>query len=221
MLSLFNQMASTMDPEEICNNSGFHPSLPMHVHCKDLKGRYIASNERVLLDAGFHNNEDDLYGRTDDDLDFLNEGEAESFKAIDKFILTTEKTHFFTQSVTLADGITYIAMNHKTPLRSKQNNVIGVLSYGTITKPNYSAYFDPKYPMFNLLFSANSHLLESLSPRQIDCLYFLVRGFTVKEIAKQISLSPRTVEHYLETIKDKFGCKKRPEIIDKIMSTFI
>jgi DNA-binding CsgD family transcriptional regulator len=54
-----------------------------------------------------------------------------------------------------------------------------------------------------------------LSRREIDCLYYLTKGMTIKEIARNISLSPRTVEHYLESAKLKLNCRTRAELINK------
>ena len=57
----------------------------------------------------------------------------------------------------------------------------------------------------------------SLTKRQTDCLYYLVQGMTVKQIAETMSLSARTVEHYLEAVKSKLQCKKRSELISRAL----
>lgn len=57
-----------------------------------------------------------------------------------------------------------------------------------------------------------------LTDRQESCLYLLVRGKTVKEIAKDIHLSPRTVEDHLTKIKEKMNCKKKSELIEKAIN---
>lgn len=54
---------------------------------------------------------------------------------------------------------------------------------------------------------------NKLSQRQKECLYFLVKGMTYKEISKQMNLSPKTVEHYLEYTKNKLNCHNRTELI--------
>jgi DNA-binding CsgD family transcriptional regulator len=45
----------------------------------------------------------------------------------------------------------------------------------------------------------------------------MVRGMTVKQIAEKMCLSPRTVEGYINLVKGKFGCKKRYELINKLL----
>ena len=59
-------------------------------------------------------------------------------------------------------------------------------------------------------------LLEktALSNREVECIFYLIRGYTVKEIAKALTLSPRTVESYLRNIKFKWGCERKSELID-------
>ena len=54
----------------------------------------------------------------------------------------------------------------------------------------------------------------TLSQREIQCLYFLSLGKTVKEIACKTGLSPRTVEHYLNNIKNKTGCHYKSDLIN-------
>lgn len=59
----------------------------------------------------------------------------------------------------------------------------------------------------------------NLTARQEDCLFFLIRGKTLKETAKELKLSPRTIESHVEAIKNKLGCKYLSEVIEKIMDS--
>lgn len=53
----------------------------------------------------------------------------------------------------------------------------------------------------------------SLSPREVQCLYFLSLGNTMKEIAYKTDLSPRTVESYLNNLRYKTGYKCRSSLV--------
>ena len=217
MMNIFQQLTAITDPEMLCNMElDALKAMPIHLHCKDLKGHYIGCNERVMRDVGY-TSKTDMLGRTDFDFDCLGEHEANSFRAIDKFIIGTGRSDFFTQSVTLIDKKKYIAMNHKAPLYSNSKKIIGVVSYGIIVNQYQSPYSDPSYPLLNLLFVSNPAVFQSLTERQTDCLYHLVRGLSIKEIARKLELSPRTVEHYLDSVKNKLNCNSRSELIDKIM----
>lgn len=52
-----------------------------------------------------------------------------------------------------------------------------------------------------------------LSPREISCIKYLLKGKTAKEIAKHLNLSYRTIEYYLENIRSKTGCRNKYELI--------
>jgi DNA-binding CsgD family transcriptional regulator len=55
--------------------------------------------------------------------------------------------------------------------------------------------------------------MASLSPRQLDCALLMTEGHTAKEIGKELSLSHRTVEDYIEVLKLKFEAKNRIHLI--------
>lgn len=52
-----------------------------------------------------------------------------------------------------------------------------------------------------------------LSHREIECLEYLALGYSVKEIASNINLSPRTVESYIEHSKHKTGFHFKSDLI--------
>ncbi len=54
-------------------------------------------------------------------------------------------------------------------------------------------------------------LLE-LSTRERECLLLFREGYTYEGIGKKLYLSARTVEHYIESIKNKLTLETRPEL---------
>jgi DNA-binding NarL/FixJ family response regulator len=54
---------------------------------------------------------------------------------------------------------------------------------------------------------------NKLSQREHEVLQLLCQGLTAKESAKQLHLSYRTVETYLENVKAKLGYRRRFELI--------
>lgn len=62
----------------------------------------------------------------------------------------------------------------------------------------------------------NFHL-SKLSKRESECLCYILRGMTTKQMAGMMDLSPRTVEGYVLSIKNKLACKNRYEIISTVL----
>lgn len=100
-------------------------------------------------------------------------------------------------------------------------------------KKIYLPYKNPTYiniPNLSIseldLFNKNSHLNNtftkimsvSFNTREVDCLHLIKKGFTVKKIAESLCLSPRTVEDYIISIRQKLGCQKKSEIITALDS---
>ncbi len=55
-----------------------------------------------------------------------------------------------------------------------------------------------------------------LSKREVECLHFLIKGKAAKEIARELAISPRTVELHISHIKDKMKCRTSLELITRI-----
>lgn len=54
-----------------------------------------------------------------------------------------------------------------------------------------------------------------LTQRQTQCLYYLIRGKTAKEIGKIINLSPRTIEDHIAGLRYKLNCNTIRELVGK------
>lgn len=63
------------------------------------------------------------------------------------------------------------------------------------------------------LIHKDTHRAVSLSKQQTRCLLLLMQGFTATETANQMNLSHRTINHYLENLRDKLGCRNGKELI--------
>lgn len=63
------------------------------------------------------------------------------------------------------------------------------------------------------VFHKKNNLPIHLSSQQSKCLALLLKGKSAKEIALEMKLSYRTVEHYLERIRKLLGCSSNKELI--------
>lgn len=55
--------------------------------------------------------------------------------------------------------------------------------------------------------------LHHLSKRELECLQILSMGKTFKEVAKTMSVSPRTIESHINSIKNKLNSNSKSDLI--------
>jgi DNA-binding CsgD family transcriptional regulator len=67
----------------------------------------------------------------------------------------------------------------------------------------------------------NLNMPVYLSSQQSRCIMLLVKGKSAKEIALEMKLSRRTVEHYIERIRNQLGCSSTKEIIASYMNQLV
>ena len=53
-----------------------------------------------------------------------------------------------------------------------------------------------------------------LTPRERDVLNLVVKGYTSKQIAKELCLSPRTIEHHRARLRKKFNMKNTVDLVN-------
>lgn len=58
---------------------------------------------------------------------------------------------------------------------------------------------------------------DRYTPKELECIYFLLQGYTAKECAKKLNVSHRTVETHYENVKLKLACHKKLEIATAFM----
>ena len=58
------------------------------------------------------------------------------------------------------------------------------------------------------------NLVAGLTPRENDVFRLLVRGYSTKAVARELNISPRTVEDHRSQIIYKTGARTLPELID-------
>ncbi len=59
--------------------------------------------------------------------------------------------------------------------------------------------------------------LSELSPRQLEVMQLVAEGFSNKEIAQRLEISPRTVENYRAWVMEKMGARNLAELVRKVM----
>lgn len=97
--------------------------LPEHVYWKNKEGVYQGCNLTQARDLNLKDSEA-IIGKTDYDLS--SKEKADSFREIDRQVITTEK-EIEAEEVVVKNGKSRVVLSKKTPLYDDTNSVIGVL----------------------------------------------------------------------------------------------
>ena len=58
---------------------------------------------------------------------------------------------------------------------------------------------------------------KTFKPKICECIYLLILGKTIKEIAYDLKISHRTVEEYIKDLKINFKCTSKSQIISRLI----
>jgi len=86
-----------------------------------------------------------------------------------------------------------------------------VIKFSTILASEYDA--SGQQEKTSAVQTGAQELLDQLSKREIEVLYYLLHGKSMHAIAETLDLSPRTVESYINNLKNKLQCDSKSEII--------
>ena len=165
------------------------------MYWKDTEGKYLAGNAYIANHAGL-SRKSQLLGLTDFDLPWS--AQASLMQLNDTKVITQNKTITFIESSKTYTGEIFRFASLKAPLKSSKNKITGVIGLSFLIEEENNLPFQH---------------LPKLSKQQNKCLYYLAQGMTMKQIASTLKLSPKTVEHYLETVKLKLKCQSRSELV--------
>ncbi len=193
----------------------------------DLKSNFLMLNQESLKRSG-HKNYDSILNSTYCDMRCEAAELHDNFCLSDKMVIEDNKSIGIFGCCLYANGWK-ILLGEKYPLRDIGGNIIAVAQYFIdITNANLvdlARFFKitQEQPVkltrqqFNYIIQEN-YPETVLSGKQSECLFFLLRGRSIKEIAKILNLSPRTVETHIEIIKYKLGCLKKSDVIEKAIA---
>lgn len=80
-------------------------------------------------------------------------------------------------------------------------------------KFNHTSFKSPSHFLRNLGFN----IFSDLSEREKEISTQIVKGHSAHQIAMGLKLSQRTVEHYIENMKEKLNCHTKSELISKCL----
>lgn len=192
----------------------FLKSANIFIAAKDKNLKYLYCNEQLADILGL-DSPHQIVGKTDYNLH--TEEVAKIFQSGDKRILNGGTFVNEYEDLPIKNRSLNICTT-KNKLRNKSDEVTGVvLSFidltnttSNISGKNYVRY-DHKNKQYHIQLG---NLIEVFTEREYFVLKKLLNGLTAKETAKQLLLSPRTVEDYITKIKCKFQCSSKHHIIE-------
>ncbi|MFJ1267096.1 LuxR C-terminal-related transcriptional regulator [Legionella lytica] len=195
---------------------------PCHLYIKNSKGVLLECNEMQAISAGF-TSPSEIVGAQDRDL-VLDPDEAYKWQANDKATLNSGKPQIFVEYGSFEPGRVRGGLSYKSPYYSHTGKVIGVIGVSFFPEQLKDLdEWDDQPLLKSLLLMTASHfklleppksassLLSQLSLQQKAIFSYTIQGKTIKEIASLMKLSVRTVEYYIEIIKNKLGCARKKD----------
>lgn len=173
-----------------------------HIYMKDRNGKLLGGNDQQAISVGLKKG-DELKGFND--FDFVHSADANILRANDERVIKQNCSVIITEKCNLFNKNQMTVISTKLPLHGNSKKVLGIIGLSVILAQEPSS-----------LIADNN-----LTKRQLDCAFHLVLGCTLKEIAANLKISPKTAEHHIDSIKNKLDCYTRSELIKKILKISI
>lgn len=217
MTAAINQIS--FETQQVINQlDGFYGVFGLDSECRLL-------NQTAANWLGFKSPEQGI-GRFYEDIQAPAVESAEFFRTLDTMVLTQEKRIYYLGYFGYNDGFRVIH-GMKAPYLDEKQNIIGINCHfqdvthlnsinkdHLIFQPDYVMYNDNKCEQFCYLFLETEEK-DILSEREKECLFFLLRRKTAREISEILCLSPRTVEDHIDNIRHKLNCSSKSDLIEK------
>jgi DNA-binding CsgD family transcriptional regulator len=194
---------------------------PYEFFMMDPSNRIILVNNNVAITCGADSNTE-MTGQSP--ARYFDKSSANLIKKYDENVLCHQRMQFDEYDLIRKDESISHYMAIRMPLYDEYKNMIGVVGYSLILGRHSFSKFITDMLNQHAPFVTNSSPYKFdeiyLSLRERQCLQLLIRGKTMREIAVNLTISPRTVECYVENLKTKFGVKRKSELIDSAFDYF-
>ncbi len=201
----------------------FINQFPGMVGYLDNQHKVLMLNQTAIKLLGFRSLEHAI-GKTSFDIPSKAAECAEQYILQDDFVLNNEKSLQVIDISEYSDGSIHIWLTTKSLLRDDAGNKTGVCYYAhelnlALLNQLFSRVLElPSSAKPRTYWLNQGGYLNLLSDRQQECLYYLIRGKSCREISIILSISQRTVETHTEEIKNKLGCQTKSELIEKAIN---
>lgn len=168
-------------------------------------------------------------GKTDYEIPSKAAEFADEFVKMDKQVIDTNAPMLALDIQNYADGWKLVLVQ-RNPVYIEEEKLIGLLNYcfDVSDAPIFKAYcklhqldnklFNKSYKPVSYVLS-DTHCPFQLTEKQENCLFLLIRGKSIKEIAKVFGVSPRTIESHIDALKSKLNCQYISDLIEKAIDS--
>jgi DNA-binding CsgD family transcriptional regulator len=194
--------------------------LPHSILLKNSSLNFVAANKKAGELMGFKN-PSEMIGLNDSQLNCPAAALHEEINKQDRSVLKDNSQSFLDIGYYSAKGDLKILYTSKIKIMDEKSRSFVLVSTTEI----------PMVAINNTLFSlmnsvkkkggVHSYQLKTnintfkLTDKQAECLFYLLRGKGIKEIALILKRSPRTIEDHLSLLKQKFNCLTKSQLIEK------
>lgn len=141
---------------------------------------------------------------------FMNAYYLQHLDLLEKFIAYFHGQLLLNDTLNEAYKMGFKVSNQGGGFQNKQNLI---LTQDTEIADFLEEIGDTKVPIMD------PKMQTKVSRRERQCAFYLLEGYTSKEIAEKLYLSPRTVEVYLERLRTRFGSKNKIQLARHIIET--
>lgn len=198
-------------------------ALPYSVYLLDKQGATLKINEEGAFVCGFKS-PDLAVGKTIFDVSLAEK--AQYLLDNCDAVLQQESVKIFDEFTLRWDGRSLHFLSIKFPCYTMAQQLQGTLGISIVLGKHPLAQAITQLTQLGLLPRTTPHEQQVhlnlgtvvLTPREQQCLEYTVKGFTAKEIAKELVISPRTVEEYLNQLKIKLKVQTKQQLIQKVLA---
>lgn len=199
--------------------------LPFCIYFIDVTGAQICVNDLTSIHCGFGSHSKATGKVIYDCLDPLT---TFSVRSRDRDVLQSRHIKMSEFNVMRKDGFRFQTLSIKIPWYNAENEIIGLFGCASIIGCQSiisSLQIITELGFINLdtilstkIQAVHRHQIGAvyLTQRETDILKLTVRGKTAIQTAGILSLSYRTIEEYIATLKMKFNANSKSELIDKV-----
>ncbi|MFA6302689.1 MAG: helix-turn-helix transcriptional regulator [Legionella sp.] len=198
------------------------PSLPCLMGWKDRNSRYLGITDYMIEFIGMEPR-DKLLGKNDS-LIAPFEAFSEHYMYCDQIAMNVNPIQTIEKNTTANNGIIEVSVTKHPIYNNALDKVVGVFFFAvpinnlssqqSTSQTLSSAQSSLVLSSTHYVFAINNENKTKLTIKESRVFYYYLRGRTSKQIANTLSLSFRTVEDHIHSIKNRLNCKSRADIID-------